>query len=411
MTVTAKRSNSKNRWFDAFPWLGEDPVAADACVSEAHFELEREKIFRKSWWPVCRVEEIEKPGDFMVRKIHFADTSVVVLRGGDDKISAFYNVCSHRGNSVISVTPGEHKFFGRARGEAVVCRFHGWVYGTRGDLIYVPQEDRFPEKFQKCDNGLAPIRCEIWNGFVFINLQAQPTQTLSEYLAGFDTYLDGYRFEKASRVYRYYTYLKCNWKIGLDAFSEAYHVDTIHAGTFPVDRAWLDDIAFFGPHRTSSVLLKMDSVPPAPVQAMAFKRSNASLADLGRGATMLPPTLNPQKNPNWTFALSVLFPSFLIHPAEGFYFTHQFWPVTADTCLWEGSYYMVPPKSNSEYWGQEYAMVLQRNAWLEDTETMENTHHALMSGGKTHINLMDEEVLVRHSYKMVENMIAGREVF
>ena len=77
------------------------------------------------------------------------------------------------------------------------------------------------------------------------------------------------------------------------------------------------------------------------------------------------------------------------------------------TCLWQGKYFLRAPVSNSEYWAQRYAVVLQRNAWLEDTATMEDTQTALKSGALDKMNLQDGEIMIRHSYDVIENRING----
>ena len=120
---------------------------------------------------------------------------------------------------------------------------------------------------------------------------------------------------------------------------------------------------------------------------------------------MLPPGVNPNRHDDFSFELSVVFPNILIHISEGIWFTHQFWPVAHNKTMWEGKYYVKQPKTNSERWATEFAQVLQRNAWLEDTATMEDTHAALESGAKQHMFLQDEEILLRHGYKVLEQYL------
>lgn len=399
-------------WHHQYPWVGTEPIEASRCVSPEYFELEKKHIFEKVWWKVARVEEIPNPGDFKVKMIYWRDTSIIVVRGKDNRVRAFYNQCEHRGNTVVSPIPGKHEFYGRARGHALTCRFHGWVYSTKGDLLYVPHRERFHDTFEECGktegHGLVSIPCDVWEGFVFINFMKEPLWDLETFLGGFGRHYGGYPYGQCTKAFRYYTLLNSNWKICLDAFSEGYHVDTIHAGSFPCDWCEIENIQFFGPHRTSSIMFNMDSVPLGRVQSIAYKRSTSSIVDLSRGATMLTPQLNPTKDKAWSFELGCLFPCFMPHPAEGFYFTHQFWPVSHDKCLWEGTYYLAPPKTNSERWGQEYSQVLQRNAWLEDTETMENTFTAILSGGRKYMHLQDAEILIRHGYKVVQDWIDGK---
>ena len=121
----------------------------------------------------------------------------------------------------------------------------------------------------------------------------------------------------------------------------------------------------------------------------------------------LPPKVIPTRSPNFAFELSVLFPNFLVHIMDGLYFTHQFHPLSVDKTLWEGIQYFRPPQNAGERFSQEYGQVLQRNAWLEDTATMEATHAALKSGAKKVMHLQDQEVLLRHHYQVVDDYVRG----
>ena len=211
-----------------------------------------------------------------------------------------------------------------------------------------------------------------------------------------------------NRCFSYHTTLDCNWKIALDAFSEAYHVSTIHAGSFPnAFSTGTADVELFGDHRTTGICLTLDATP-TPIAAMANEITGASLV-AKRGASMLPASVNPSRREDFSFELSVVFPNILIHISEGIWFTHQFWPIAHNRTLWEGKYYVPAPKTNSERWAVEFAQVLQRNARLEDTATMEDTHAALESGAKTHMVLQDEEILLRHGYKVLEQYMTAKQ--
>ena len=117
---------------------------------------------------------------------------------------------------------------------------------------------------------------------------------------------------------------------------------------------------------------------------------------------MLPQTVNPDRRDDFSFELSVLFPNLLLHVSEGIWFTHQFWPIAHNKTLWEGKYYVRPAQTNSQRWALEHAQCLQRNAWLEDTATMEDTQTALESGAKQVMYLQDDEILIRHGYHALE---------
>jgi phenylpropionate dioxygenase-like ring-hydroxylating dioxygenase large terminal subunit len=350
------------------------------------------------------VEEIPNPGDYKVKRLDFAHTSAILMRGKDNQVRAFHNVCRHRGNKVITETGGEETF-GGSRAAVVSCRFHGWVYNAEGRLVDVPHEEKFPPCFNRESNGLIPIHVDVWEGFICINLANTPKKSLAEFLGGMKDHLEGYPFSAITHAHTYYAHLNCNWKIGMDAFSEAYHVPTIHAGSFPgLTDYWQDDVAFYGPHR-SVAFYSSGMNPPTPVGSAANEIFGASIALERKSEFPLPKTVNPDRKNTWGFELTVMFPNYLIHVAENLWFSHQFWPIAENKCLWEGKYYLKAPAKNSEHWAQRYAVTLQRNAWLEDTGTMEDTHEALLSGVLKEMHFQDDEVLLRHAFKCVDDRV------
>ncbi len=395
-------AEQSQKWAQAYPELGTGPIPVEPCVSPEYFSAEVEKVFKKSWLKVGRVEEISHSGDYKVKKLAFAKTSVILIRGKDGVIRGFHNVCSHRGNKVVVETGDET--FGSSKAAVVTCRFHGWVYDAMGALVSVPEEAKFHSCFDRNDNGLTPVRTDIWSGFVFVNLDAKGSESLTDFLGGIGQHLGEFPYEKMPKCYAYNTELNCNWKVAHDAFAEAYHVATIHAGSFPnVFSSGLQNVQLFGPHRTTAVCLSMDA-EPTPVAKIANGITGASLVT-NRGASMLPVSVNPDRRPDFSFELSVLFPNLLLHVSEGIWFTHQFWPLAHNRTRWEGRYYLPQPKTNSERWAQEFSQVLQRNAWLEDTATMEDTQTALESGAKTVMHLQDDEILIRHGYHVLEQFL------
>jgi phenylpropionate dioxygenase-like ring-hydroxylating dioxygenase large terminal subunit len=394
--------NADHRWLEKYPELGSGPIPVEPYISPEWYAREQDKIFRQVWLCVGRVEELGKPGSYKVKKLPAAGTSAIVIRGKDRQLRAFHNVCAHRSNTVVNET-GEETF-GHNRACVLTCRFHGWVYGADGALIQVPQEQRFYDGFSKSENGLAPIHCDTWEGFVFINVAEQPEQSLLEFLGEYADHFAGYPFAELTYGFTYRSTLDCNWKVAHDAFAEAYHVDTIHAGSFPnVFSTGLEHVKLMGPHRTCAICLTLDAAP-TPVAGLANSLATGSLV-AQRGESMLPPTINPDRRPDFAFELSVLFPNTLLHVSEGIWFTHQFWPIAHDKTLWEGRYYVKEPNGYAQRWALEHAMIVQRNAWLEDTATMEDTQRAMQSRAKQVQHLQDEEILVRHGASVVAQYV------
>jgi len=394
--------NAEHRWLETYPELGSGPISTEPYISPEWYEKEKAKIFEKVWLCVGRTNELPKPGDYKVKRIEAAGTSAIIIRGKDGQIRAFHNMCAHRGNTVVSETGQES--YGRNKAAVLTCRFHGWVYGADGALRNVPSEDRFYSCFDKGHNGLAPIHLDIWEGFIFINVAEQPETSLTEFLGDYAEHFRGFPFDDLDYGFTYRTELECNWKVAHDAFAEAYHVDTIHAGSFPnVFSTGLQNVKLMGPHRTCAVCLTLDA-KPTPVAAVANRIAGASLVSV-RGESMLPPLINPDGRSDFAFELSVIFPNTLLHISEGIWFTHQFWPISHNRTLWEGRYYVKAPTTNAQRWAIEHAMTLQRNAWLEDTATMEDTQRAMQSRAKLLQHLQDDEILIRHGAVVVDQYV------
>ena len=392
------------RWAKTYPWLGEDPLPTAPYTSAEFYRAEVEQVFKKVWLCLGRVEELPAPGHYKLKRLDFAATSVLAIHGRDGVIRAFHNTCSHRGNTVV-VPQGDWDQCGRQ--QAFTCRFHAWTYSDRGELIGVLEPEGMPACFDKTKHGLTPIACATWEGFIFINLDAEPAVSLAEFLGDMGRHFAAYPYHELSQNFTYHTVLNCNWKVGVDAFAEAYHVTTIHAGSFPgTFSTGLQMVKLLGDHRTTAVCFDPPRESP-PVAKLAQSKARGSLVN-SVASKSLPPTLNDERRNDYAFELSVFFPNWLLHVAEGIWFTHQFWPLGHDRCLWEGKYYLNPPRTHSERWAQEHAVVLQRNAWLEDTATMEGTHYALSSGAKPTMQLHDEEILVRHGYHVLDQYMSGK---
>ncbi|MDR3409997.1 MAG: Rieske (2Fe-2S) protein, partial [Formivibrio sp.] len=123
--------------------FGVAPVSTESICNPAIYDLEKEKIFRKTWLKVATTWEIPEIGDCKVKDLPVLDTSLVITRGRDGTIRAFHNVCTHRGNKIIPETDTET--YVRARANVLTCRFHGWVFSTDGTLKSVPAQDHFGE--------------------------------------------------------------------------------------------------------------------------------------------------------------------------------------------------------------------------------------------------------------------------
>lgn len=211
-------------WTENYPELGTSPVNYEDSIDPAYYEAEKEAIFKKTWLNVGRVEQVPKVGSYFTKELAVADTSLVIVRGKDKEIRAFHNVCRHRGNKLVwNDYPGE-EVKGTCR--QFTCKYHAWRYSLDGDLTFVQQEKEFFD-LDKADYGLKLVRCEVWEGFIFVNLDPN-AQPLKEYLGEFAKGLEGYPFHEMTEVFTYKAEIGSNWKLFIDAFAEFYHAPVLH---------------------------------------------------------------------------------------------------------------------------------------------------------------------------------------
>ena len=117
--------------------------------SQEIFDWERDHIVRADWVLVAREEEIAEPTSFI--RIDVDDEDIIVVRGRDETIRAFYNVCRHRGTA----------FEERECGKAVrfQCPYHAWIYDLEGTLVRAKHTDDLDE-FSFETYSLRPIHVD-----------------------------------------------------------------------------------------------------------------------------------------------------------------------------------------------------------------------------------------------------------
>jgi phenylpropionate dioxygenase-like ring-hydroxylating dioxygenase large terminal subunit len=182
------------------------------------YQMEAELLWPRVWQMACRLEEIPQAHDFVEYTI--LDQSIVVVRTDDLGVRAFQNVCRHRGVKVIE---------GRGTCQSgFICPFHGWCYGTDGKNTFVPQAKTFAERnLQPQDVNLTPVRCEVWGGCAWINLD-DGAPPLRECIEPFATIFDAWKVESLRTEWWYACRLPVNWKLAQEAFMEQYHVVETH---------------------------------------------------------------------------------------------------------------------------------------------------------------------------------------
>jgi Rieske 2Fe-2S family protein len=191
------------------------PFPARAFVDESVFLFERSAIFGRAWLCVGRTDEVDLPGQWLRGDV--AGEPIVVVRGPDLRLRAFFDVCRHRGASLVA-----RQDCGRnARFE---CPYHGWTYELDGRLASAPFA---PPAFERSRHGLREMRVEDWRGFVFVTLSSD-VPPLETWLGETPPWLSPELLGSIRRGRRTTYEVNANWKLCVENFQESLHFTRVH---------------------------------------------------------------------------------------------------------------------------------------------------------------------------------------
>lgn len=397
-------------WTEHYPDLGTGPISLRDSTSPDFYELEREAIFKRAWLNIGRVEDVPRTGSYITKEISIAKTSIIVVRNRKGEINAFHNICRHRGNKLVWNDFPQEETKGTCR--QFTCKYHGWRYDLNGALTFVQQEEEFFD-VDKDGYGLAEVHCDIWNGFIFINLDSEPRQSLREFLGPMITALDDYPFDKLTERYDFVADNNSNWKIFEDAFQEYYHVPGLHSQQVPPkvrDPQAAFECAHFqleGPHRLVSTAgarrWTLDPEYMYPIE----RATHSGLVgpwqtpDIGE----LPAGLNPGGIENWGITNFQIFPNIEILVYGGWYLLYRYWPTSHNTHRFEGYLAYHPARNVRERVEHEVSSVVFKEFALQDAGMLGGTQAALDTGVVDGFPLNDQEILVRHFHKVVGDWV------
>src|SRR5271154_3564819 len=197
-------------------WTIPAPWYRDARIAD----LERASVFSSTWQVVGRADQVRGNGRFFTADL--AGEPLVVARGEDGQLRAFYNVCRHHAAAVVTEEQGCAKQFR--------CPYHGWTYGNDGALKGMVEFEGVCD-FDRAKNGLVPVRVETWEHFVFVNLDGKAAP-LAEFLGVVPEIVAPLAITTKLHYFdrRVYT-LNCNWKVYVDNYLDGgYHVPHAHKG-------------------------------------------------------------------------------------------------------------------------------------------------------------------------------------
>ncbi len=201
-------------------------------VGEANFGRECQTLWSRSWVSVARAEDLQSSGDYVTATVGSAP--VVVVRGLDNVLRGFANVCPHRGSVLMQ---------GAGRAPALQCPYHAWTFSLEGDLRAAPGMAQV-ESFDADSICLPRLAVDVWQGWVFLNLDpnASPVQ---QQVGKLDALLEPYDLGSLVRVGQLDFEATVNWKLLVENFAESYHHAAVHPQPlqrdFPGQDSWLVD--------------------------------------------------------------------------------------------------------------------------------------------------------------------------
>ncbi|MGE0735031.1 MAG: aromatic ring-hydroxylating dioxygenase subunit alpha [Alphaproteobacteria bacterium] len=372
-------------------------------ISPENFEREREKIFRRAWLPLMHAYDLPERGSYQVIELPMFRTSVLVVRGQDDTIRCFHNLCRHRGNKLVRAGSGCKSGF--------ACGFHGWTYSNTGILTGVTDEQQF-QNLDRTQYGLMPITSDTWEGYVFVNFDTQPRQTLHQWMGVMADQFRGY-FDGRERIASHRMVANCNYHLAVNAFTEGYHTLYLHRNTVPDYQGGSNNPLRHRPHLELLERHTRYSAPAnpehkrTPVEALAYDLGYKLFPDFKVDTSHLPAGVNPSKVDQWAFDVCELFPNFVMLNGANWHMDIFYWPIDARRTTVKIDIYAKRATTHGERLAQAYFRARGREVFREDINTLEATQTMLESGAIPHMVLSRQEMALQHHFKVAAKMMAA----
>ncbi|MCG3202442.1 MAG: Carnitine monooxygenase oxygenase subunit [Gammaproteobacteria bacterium] len=334
------------------------------------FELERERIFMRSWQLVCHANDIPAAGDY--HTFSLLGESAIVIRDESGALRAFHNVCRHRAARLLDGDRGRCE-------RHITCPYHAWSYAFDGRLVGIPFKTQYPQ-IRDGDYGLVPIDCTVFLGFVFIRFTSGGVD-LAEGVAPMEAEMRLYRIESLQPLGSV-SARRCqtNWKNACDNYIDALHVRVAHRG--------LDSLVgnTYGMEvRTESVYRlwgSMEDLPRAGLSVRAYRE-------------VLPPVefLPEQYRRMWLYYL--LWPNltFNLYPDQVEFL--QFLPLSPVETLVRDAAYGYPDERPAMRTARALNLRINRRVGFEDKDLIERVQAGVTSSSFTEGVLGRNEVCLR----------------
>jgi len=183
-------------------------------------EKEKVKIFYCNWHYAGHKSQVINSGDYLT--LQLGDESLIIIRGDDDQLKGFFNVCRHRAHRLLT---------GSGSVKSITCPYHAWNYTIDGDLHSAQNADKMMD-FDKSEYCLSRFQVTTICGFIFVNLDIKATP-LNAQASDFEkdlrqriSFLD--RLKPIHNDRGRPSSINANWKVVVDNYLECYHCTKAH---------------------------------------------------------------------------------------------------------------------------------------------------------------------------------------
>ena len=335
-------------------------------TDQRFFELEREKIFAQAWHIMGHVNDAPNVGDYLTLEV--LGERILTVRGEDNVLRTFHNVCRHRAGKIVSETRG-------SCGKRLVCPYHAWSYKLDGSFAGAPKWQGF-EGLDARELRLKSVDQEIAHGFIFVRLE-RGLPSVADMMAPYADELAAFELEKLVPNGRVTLRPRpVNWKNVGDNYSDGMHIPVAHpglsrlfAGSYRIEaKPWIDKM--WG---------EISETPSNNWSEGAYQK-------LIEGFTHIP----PERRRAWTYYK--LWPNlaFDIYPDQVDFM--QFIPVSATQTMIREIAYAHPDPSRQMRAARFLNWRINRQVNAEDTALIEGVQQGMASSSYTIGPLSPSEV-------------------
>lgn len=338
----------------------------EAYTDPDYFNWEVEHLLKADWMCLAHISQVPEAGDYL--NLDLFGEPITIVHGKDGQHRVLSRVCPHR---AMDIMPAEYGYAPKGNRRMLVCPYHRWTFDLDGAVKGCPEMHR-AEGFNKRDWFLPEYRCEVWHGFIFVNVSGDAEPVATQY-ADLDAKLGPFDMARMKLVVEMDWDAHANWKVILENWIESYHHLGVHYQTLntmvPAQDTWIGPEH---PHFIHAYLPQKDSLAD---QARASGESHEPAMGF------LPiPGLSDVHQSEW--GLYIGYPHFQLLTFSDRIVWYRLLPLGPGRTQWLTTMLVLPENLELDDYEQRHAAEskMLRDFHIEDMQVTEAVQRGLASG-------------------------------